>query len=131
MDIEKIRSDLQMEDLYFVDCSIHREASIEDGALSFNLQKQIEEFDNNRFSVTLTLDVSKEANDLTVKVILKGIFSLNGFENDPQMAKTMIQTNTVAIMFPFIRSQVSLLTTQPGLNPIIIPPINTSKFDEH
>lgn len=131
MDIKEIRSDLQMEDLYFVDCSVHREANIEDGALSFNLQKQIEELGDNRFSVTLTLDVSKEADDLTVKVVLRGIFSLNGFEDDPQMAKTMIQTNTVAIMFPFIRSQVSLLTTQPGLRPIVIPPINTSKFNEN
>ena len=33
------------------------------------------------------------------------------------------------IMFPFIRSQVTLLTTQPGMTPIVLPPINTTKFE--
>ena len=36
---------------------------------------------------------------------------------------------TVAIMFPFIRSQITLLTTQPGMTPIVLPPINTTKFE--
>ena len=36
--------------------------------------------------------------------------------------------NTVAIKFPFIRSQVTLLTSQPGMTPIVLPAINTQKF---
>jgi preprotein translocase subunit SecB len=32
-------------------------------------------------------------------------------------------------MFPFIRSQVTLLTTQPGMTPIVLPPINTAKYE--
>ena len=43
--------------------------------------------------------------------------------------ESIIKTNTVAIMFPFIRSQVTLLTTQPGMTPIVLPPINTTKFE--
>ena len=39
-------------------------------------------------------------------------------------AEQILKKNTVAIMFPFIRSQISLLTTQPGLIPIVMPPIN-------
>lgn len=50
--------------------------------------------------------------------------------NDPIKEKTLINANTVAIMFPFIRSQVSLMTTQPGMSPIVLPPINTAKFME-
>lgn len=30
----------------------------------------------------------------------------------------------MAIMFPYIRSQISLLTTQPGLHPGQLPPMN-------
>ena len=37
---------------------------------------------------------------------------------------TMATKNTVAILFPYIRSQISLMTTQPGMHPIIIPPMN-------
>ena len=45
------------------------------------------------------------------------------------MEENIVKTNTVAIMFPFIRSQVTLLTTQPGMTPIVLPPINTTKFE--
>ena len=41
-----------------------------------------------------------------------------------QTAEQILKKNTVAIMFPFIRSQVSILTTQPGMIPIVMPPIN-------
>ena len=34
----------------------------------------------------------------------------------------------ISIIFPFIRSQVSLLTTQPGITPIMIPPINLNSL---
>ena len=46
-----------------------------------------------------------------------------------EMEENIIKNNTVAIMFPFIRSQVTLLTTQPGMTPIVLPPINTTKFE--
>ena len=36
----------------------------------------------------------------------------------------ILKANTVAIMFPYIRSQISLLTTQPGLHPVMLPPMN-------
>ena len=36
----------------------------------------------------------------------------------------LVKVNTVAIIFPFIRSQISLLTMQPGLAPIMLPPMN-------
>ena len=49
------------------------------------------------------------------------------YESD-DYSKEVINTNTVAIMFPFIRSQVTLLTSQPGMVPIILPAINTHKL---
>lgn len=42
--------------------------------------------------------------------------------------EAIINANTVAIMFPFIRSQVTLLTSQPGMTPIVLSAINTQKF---
>jgi preprotein translocase subunit SecB len=31
-------------------------------------------------------------------------------------------------MFPYLRSQVTLMTTQPNITPVIIPPININSF---
>ena len=48
-----------------------------------------------------------------------GFFSYKGNGDDP-----IIQQYAVAIVMPYIRSQVSLLTAQPGVDPIVLPPFN-------
>ena len=48
-----------------------------------------------------------------------------------EFAKEILLKNTVAIMLPFIRSQVSLLTTQPGMKPIMLQPMDVNQlFDK-
>ena len=41
-----------------------------------------------------------------------------------QTNRELIEKNTVAIMFPYLRSYVSLLTTQPGMSPIVLSAMN-------
>mgnify|MGYP001084591257 FL=1 len=126
MDINKMKSDLKMENFHFVECSITRNSVIENGSLSFDLKKEISELANGSYNVTLTLTITKEQDDLNVKVVASALFFMDN--SDVELVRSIMETNTVAIMFPFIRSQVSLLTTQPGLTPIVLPPINTAKF---
>ena len=45
------------------------------------------------------------------------------FETE-QKTRTLIERNTLAIMFPYFRSYVSTLTTQPGMMPIVLPAMN-------
>ena len=45
------------------------------------------------------------------------------FETE-QENKILIERNTLAIMFPYFRSYVSTLTTQPGMTPIVLPAMN-------
>ena len=111
---------------HFVECTINRSSSIENGALSFDLRKEINELDDGSYNVVLTLTISKDKADLNVKVVASAKFSMESEDKD--LVRSIMETNTVAIMFPFIRSQVSLLTTQPGMTPIVLPPINTAKF---
>jgi preprotein translocase subunit SecB len=40
----------------------------------------------------------------------------------------ILKKNSVAIMFPFIRSQVSLITTQPGMIPVQLPLVDVNKM---
>ena len=70
--------------------------------------------------------LSKEQKDLEVKVVAEAIFIME--DDNEELVGDIIKINTLAIMFPFIRSQVSLLTTQPGMTPVVLPPINTTKF---
>jgi len=58
--------------------------------------------------------------DLNVEVV--GVFGVS--EKDFEQLKP----NAVAIMFPFLRSQISLLTTQPDMIPVVLPAININKL---
>ena len=57
---------------------------------------------------------------MTIYVNVKGraIFSTK------QENKDLLEKNTIAIMFPYIRSYISSITTQPGMTPIVLPAMN-------
>lgn len=40
----------------------------------------------------------------------------------------LIQQNAIAIVFPYIRSQISLLTAQPEVDPVILPSMNIAQM---
>lgn len=78
--------------------------------------------------VEIITKVEDSDKNISIELTCVGIFEL--IDNDEKLEKDMIndvlQKNTVAIMYPFIRSQVSLLSTQPGMQPIMIPPIDVN-----
>ena len=126
MDIKNMSSDLRMEDFYFSESKVERLKKISDGEYHVELNKNIDETDQHKYSLCLTLTISKEDIHIFLKANANFIFESENYNS--QKEQDIINKNGVAIMFPFIRSQVSLLTTQPGMMPIILPPINTAKF---
>lgn len=67
--------------------------------------------------------------DIHFKVIVTGHFSCE--DPDQNRRDVLLKKNTLAILFPYLRTQVSVITMQPGMNPIIIPPINIEAvFDQ-
>ena len=93
--------------------------------MRLNVSHEIHNTNSDRVSVTA--EIMSEPESLTLKLIAEAVFFLdsddgNIFENP------LIKQNTVAIMFPFIRSEITLLTSQPGMSPIVIPPLNIKKL---
>ncbi len=125
MEINKMKSNLKMTDLYFSHCSVERACNIQNGEYNADLKRNITQIKDHQYSVELELAVQKE--DLSVLVVAKANFEYVANKYD-EMEESIVKSNTVAIMFPYIRSQVTLLTTQPGMTPIVLPPINTTKF---
>ena len=126
MNLNNIKSELRMKNLFFPKCSITRESNIKNEELQIDIKREIEEKSKSEYCVTVKLHIDKESKDLDVYIEAKADFLIEN--DDIDFVKGIINTNTVAIMFPFIRSQVSLITTQPNMNPIILPPINTTKI---
>ncbi len=125
MDIRDIRSDLIMTDFYFSECTIKRRMKIEDDKLKINIEKSVKS-DDDVYHVQVKLTITHEGGDLDISVTANAVFQISG--STIENREKVVQENTIAIMFPFIRSEVTLLTSQPGMTPIVLPTINTKKL---
>ncbi|MDE6504883.1 MAG: protein-export chaperone SecB [Clostridia bacterium] len=84
---------------------------------------------DDKLQVKVQIDLTLESENGEFKLYLQtlGVFKLNKPDDmSDELADDILKKNTVAIMFPFIRSQVSLLTTQPGMSPILLQPIDVN-----
>lgn len=121
--ISSIESVLQIENLYF--SFIHFEATGMKAAPQGKIQngfKLDKSFNGNTMELVLNCRVSiQDCMDLTMTLV--GNFNLKG---DGDITKFV--PNAVAIMFPYIRSQISLQTAQPNLPNLVLPPININRL---
>lgn len=80
--------------------------------------------------VSLGCKFTEDGSDsICIDVIVTGCFSCE--DSDRDRRDTLLQKNALAIMFPYLRTQVSVITMQPDMNPIVIPPMNIEAvFDQ-
>lgn len=123
---------LKLHDLYFsrFDFFLSREDQNADYNTSFKIEYAIGKSDDSKIKVTIDTSITNKTNTLNLNLQTVALFSIEKEEVDNTLYEQLIKQNTVAIVFPFIRSQVSLLTTQPGIQPILIPPINVAALIE-
>ncbi|MBU5437776.1 protein-export chaperone SecB [Tissierella sp. MSJ-40] len=94
--------------------------------------KTYESEDGTSYKITTTTVVNdKENRDINIKLVMSGYF---GFRDEGELSEEQrdhfIEKNTLAIIFPYIRSYITNLTAQSGGKPIIIPPININMLLE-
>ena len=117
-------SKLKMDNLFFTNLSFERNNNEAERDMSFRIARKIET-EGARHEVTVKVQLSDSGNNIRVNLIAVGIFSLEDADNLSEETRNSITNrNTVAIMFPYIRSQISLLTTQPDFPPIVLPAMN-------
>lgn len=124
MDINQIKSSLRMDNLYFKEYSFNRKNKIMDGEYKISIQKSIRKTGDHTYNIEMQTNVDKEDMNLQLIAAAEFIYEAEDYSKE----ESIVNSNTVAIMFPFIRSQITLMTSQPGMVPIILPPIDTSKL---
>ena len=72
---------------------------------------------------------SKDDKKINLEASIIGHFTCLG--TSPELRDNLLKKNSIAILFPYLRSQISLLTTQPELSPIILPPMNIEAVFEN
>lgn len=94
------------------------EDSLENLELKVGVSHDVERLSERGYKITLELNVADPEEKLSVFVKGMAIFETK------QENQMLIERNTLAIMFPYFRSYVSTLTTQPGMTPIVLPAMN-------
>ena len=124
MNIDQMKSNLRMHNLYFSNCQIRRDVVVSNGEYNIDIERHIEKLGEHEYRVVLDTSIRKKDVALDITTKAEFIYESEDYSNE----ELVINANTVAIMFPFVRSQVTLMTSQPGMAPIVLPPINTQNF---
>ena len=129
--MDKNISFLQMDKLFFNEISFVREGvdRKEDSHFDFDLETTVStNLEGDLYKVNLKMIGSKE-DEYKLVISLIGIFSFVSTENlDDKLKIDLISKNTVSIMMPYLRSQVSLITAQPGVECVVLPPFNINNM---
>lgn len=131
-----LQSDLQsVVSLHKIYCDkiefIRTEATISEEKLKCRFTKSYQFNNEHTFcKVSLGCEFTEDNSDNAhFNVIVTGHFSCE--DSDRDRRDVLLYKNTLAILFPYLRTQVSIITMQPGMDPIIIPPMNIEAvFDQ-
>ena len=121
---ESTTSILKLNGIHFNELSFKRRDSTDSVIDDCELTRKIVDIDVDNFTVELNLKLSTSI--LEMSISLEGKFNI--VCEDALMKERLKKNNTISILFPYIRSEVTLLTSQPEMTPVIIPPININKL---
>ena len=80
--------------------------------------------ENGEFVSSIRI-IGTKKDEYNFVVRASGYFQISETVEDSNI---LIQQNAIAIVFPYIRSQISLLTAQPEVDPVILPPMNIAQM---
>ena len=92
-----------------------------------SIGKNVEQVADNEYKCSLALKLSDEEETAMLEIVVSGIFDFNSELKDEQK-QIIITKNTMAILFPYLRAQVTLITSQPDVEPVVIPAININSL---
>lgn len=122
--IKSSESVLKLKKIYFNELNFSRK-DVEKNNIDVFIERK--QFSNSEYEITLNLIISNSEEKYQVNVSIVGIFEFS--EDLDEVTKNIIvEKNTISILFPYLRSQVTLLTSQPDIKPMIIPPLNINNL---
>ena len=121
--MEKGKSVLQLDKLVFDEINFKRLGFSSDKKLELKIKSNISQRKKDDiYKVTLSIEGNKPE-EYIFEISLTGYFIIVGEVQD-ELKKVLIRNNAIAILMPYLRSEVSLLTAQPGVDPVVLPPFN-------
>lgn len=99
------------------------------------LQVEVNEVAKDSYQVKLSFTLESDENNklpFSMHIIMTGHFSFCAGETEEEadLREKVMRENTLAIMFPFMRSIVASLTATANIPPLVLPVINIVKAFE-
>ena len=129
---KNIASVLKLNKLVFDKIEFTRLGFKNDNELEIEIQSNVsQKEDMEIYKVKLIMKGNKPG-EYTLEISLSGFFSIESNEElSDELKNALITKNSVAILMPYLRSQVSLLTAQPDVECVVLPTFNiNSMMDE-
>jgi len=127
--MNQVKCALKLKRLVFDRIEFVRRGFASESDLKYKMQVTIGADENKEYKVTLNLEGDKEE-EYHFSISLSGYFEVESNDIDNVEVQDLIKKNAVAIIMPYLRSEVSLLTAQPGMECIVLPPFNIVKMLE-
>lgn len=125
-----VASALQINPVVFDELSFHREGFENEGTnvqTNLDVTKQVIKLSDGKYRVIVLVTATRK-DEYVAKVQISGFCSIDeSLENKD----ALLNSNAVAILFAYVRSQLTLLTAQPGTTPIVLPVVNIVKMIEN
>ena len=115
----KYESALILDKIEIIESSFRKkDGSLDDLELGVQVDHSLNKIGDDKFELILTTKVADQDEKVCVWVKGRAIF------NTHQENMSILERNAIAILFPYIRSYISTITTQPGMSPIVLPAMN-------
>lgn len=126
---KEIESILKLDKIAFDKIEFRRTGYSSEKEIQFQIEANIaQKQDAEVYRVNLILKGLKPG-EYDLEISLVGFFTFQsdkGYTGD--LKNSLISKNAVAILMPYLRSEVSLLTAQPGMDCVVLPVFNINKI---
>lgn len=128
---DDIHSVLKLDKLVFDKIEFRRVGFQNDKEIELEIKSSISRKQGTDiYRITLVLNGNKP-DEYTFEVSLSGFFMIEDCPNITEELKyNLVSKNAIAILMPYLRSEVSLLTAQPGMECVVLPVFNINKMLE-
>lgn len=121
------KSFIQINPVVFDELSFKRLGTkTEDSKIHLEINQTVKKNDESHYTLTIFVKTTKEK-EFIATVKIRGECFVN--ENDPSK-DILVQENAFSILFPYVRSELTLLTSQPETDPIVLPVMNVQAMME-
>lgn len=75
-------------------------------------------------------DFNNKKSPFFLKITISGLFIIEKFDIQNELHKNLAEKNTLAILFPYLRSVITSTTSNANISPLIIPTLNITNYIE-